>query len=70
MPGQQGRLSRWSRDETLKDYNLLNCIQGQVVDLRGETFRNIRPLRTEINHNHQEILENIEVYQATYERVL
>ena len=59
-----------SRDETLKDYNLLNCIQGQVMDLRGETFRNIRLLRTEINHNHQEILENIEVYQATYERVL
>lgn len=59
-----------SRTETLEDYNLLNGIYERVSGLRGVTFRNIRLLRTDINHNHQEILENIEVYQVTYERVL
>ena len=59
-----------SRAMSLADYNLLDAILERVVGLRGVTFRNIRPLRTEINHNHQEILENIDVYQVTYERVL
>lgn len=58
------------REETLMDYDLLNMIFRQVNGLRGETFRNIGILRTEINHNHEDILENIEVYQVTYERVL
>ena len=49
---------------------LANGIYERVSGLRGVTFRNIRLLRTDINHNHQEILENIEVYQVTYERVL
>lgn len=59
-----------AREETLEDYHLLNAILRKVRDIRGRTFRNIIPLRTEINHNHQEILENIDVYQVTYERVL
>lgn len=58
------------REETLMDYDLLNMIFRQVNGLHGETFRNISLLRTEINHNHEDILENIDVYQVTYERRL
>ena len=60
----------YSREETLEDYNLLNGILERVRGLRGVTFRNISPPRPEINHNHQELLENIEVYKVTYERAL
>ena len=59
-----------AREETMEDFRLSNLIMGKVRYLRGDTFRNLVPLRTEINHNHQEILENIDVYQVTYERVL
>lgn len=59
-----------AREETLEDFHLPNIILKKVRDIRGRTFRNIIPLRTETNHNHQEILENIDVYQVTYERML
>ena len=59
-----------SREESLMDYDLLNMILRQLNGLHGVTFRNLSILRTEINHNHEDILENIEVYKVTYERVL
>ena len=52
------------------DYDLGDLILKQVTGLKGVTFRNIIPIRTETNHNHEDILENIEVCQVTYERAL
>jgi hypothetical protein len=57
-----------ARDETLADYELANLIYEKMTGLQGTTFRNVNLSRTLINHNHQEILENIEVYNVTYER--
>lgn len=59
-----------AREETLEDYDLVNLVYQKMMGLRGTTFRNVNLYRTLVNHNHQEILENIEVYQVTYERRL
>lgn len=59
-----------AREETLDDYELMNLVFGKMTALRGETFRNVTLARTMVNHNHQEILENIEVYSVIYERRL
>lgn len=55
---------------TLADYELPNRICDKLNGLSGITFRNLVLSRTLTNHNHQEILENIEVYRVTYERRL
>lgn len=56
------------KEDTLNDYELSNKIFEKLHGLRGQTFRNIYLSRTLTNHNHQELLENIEVYKVTYER--
>ena len=56
--------------ETLVDYELSNMIYERLRGLHGVTFRNLLLSRTLTNHNHQELLENIEVYKVTYERAL
>lgn len=58
-----------SREETLGDYDLPVMIHSALQGLRGNGFRNLCLSRTMINHNHQELLENIEVYRVTYERL-
>ncbi len=59
-----------TQEETLADYELSNQIYEALLDLRGTTFRNVSLSRTLTNHNHQELLENIEVYKVTFERAL
>ncbi len=56
--------------ETLADYELPNRIHDKLIGLKGVTFRNLVLSRTLTNHNHQELLENIDVYRVTYERPL
>lgn len=41
-----------------------------MIGLQGDAFRNVFLSRTLTNHNHQELLENIEVYKVTYERTM
>lgn len=55
------------QDETLADYDLVDSVRRCVRGLAGTTFRNLLPSRTIVNHNHQDILENIDVYSVTYE---
>lgn len=56
--------------ETLADYELPDKIYERFRGLRGVSFRNLSLVRTLTNHNHQELLENIEVYKVTFERAL
>lgn len=55
-------------EESVADYDLPVLIHGALQGLSGTGFRNFRLSRTLVNHNHQELLENIEVYSVTYER--
>lgn len=59
-----------TREETLSDYELPDRIQAAMLGLRGTTFRNVSLSRTITNHNHQELLENIDVYKVTFARNL
>lgn len=59
-----------SRNESLEDYTLPELIHDKVARIEGSSFRNVHLSRTIINHNHQELLENIEVYSVTYQRTL
>ena len=56
------------KDETLKDYDIPSAINTSLIGLGGAQFRNLKPSRTLVNHNHQELLENIEIYTITYDR--
>ena len=56
------------KEETLQDYELSTAIYAALHDLGGEHFRITSLVRTLTNHNHQELLENIEVYNVTYAR--
>lgn len=58
------------KEETLQDYELSTAIYAALHDLEGEHFRITSLGRTLTNHNHQELLENIEVYNVTYAREL
>lgn len=55
---------------TMADFDLPNRICEKLRGLSGITFRNLMLSRTLTNHNHQELLENIDVYKVTYERIL
>ena len=57
------------KDETMADYELPDKVLQALSGLSGDNFRNFMLLRTETNCNHQELLENIDVYQVTYEKV-
>ena len=54
--------------ETMEDYELPSKILQALNGLSGEGFRNFMLARTETNCNHQDLLENIDVYQVTFER--
>ena len=58
-----------TKDDTVADYDLPVQIHSALQGLSGTGFRNLNLSRTLINHNHQELLENIEVYRVTYERM-
>ena len=58
------------REDTLQDYELSSAIHAVLHGLEGKHFRFTSLARTLTNHNHQELLENIEVYNVTYAREL
>lgn len=43
-----------------------NKIHKEVVELKGEHFGGIELLKTLTNHNHTEIMENIETYKVKF----
>ena len=51
-------------------FDLLKDIQAAVTGLSGETFCNLRFIASDTNHNHEDIVENIEVYGVTCIRKL
>lgn len=58
------------REETLADYELCDSLLAAVAGISGESFHNLRLICTETNHNHQQLLENIDIYSVVYFREL
>lgn len=44
-------------------FELSECICSVVRGLRGEHFHGMELITTHTNHNHEELLENIDVYR-------
>ena len=57
-------------EESLSVFDLLKEIQLKVTGMSGETFCNVRFIASDTNHNHEDIVENIEVYSVTCIRKL
>lgn len=51
-----------SRAESLAVFDLLDQIRERLEGLRGETFSRLKLQQSLTNHNHEDLLENIEVY--------
>lgn len=52
------------REKSLKVFDLLKAIHLQLACRRGKTFLEFDLMRSSTNHNHEEIIENIEIYSA------
>lgn len=52
------------REKSLEVFDLLEAIHEQLACRRGKTFLEFDLVGSNTNHNHEEIIENIEVYQC------
>ena len=52
------------REQSLKVFDLLEAIHKQLACRRGKTFLEFDLVGSSTNHNHEEIIENIETYQC------
>ena len=52
------------REQSLKVFDLLEAIHLQLACRRGKTFLEFDLVESRTNHNHEEIIENIETYQC------
>lgn len=52
------------REQSLKVFDLLEAIHLQLACRRGKTFLEFDLVGSSTNHNHEEIIENVETYQC------
>jgi hypothetical protein len=50
------------QDEALQVFDLLDRIHRSLYNMRGEGYNSCKRLKSSTNHNHEEIMENIETY--------
>lgn len=61
-------VTNWSDGGYDAAFALCSKVTTKTFGLRGRSFDHFRLLRTETNHNHEEILENIDTYSVRYLR--
>ena len=52
------------KEESLEVFDLLEEIHAALACMEGETFKEFDLVESDTNHNHEDIVENIEVYQC------
>ena len=52
------------REEALEVFDLPELIQERLTCMEGETFKVFDLVESQTNHNHEDIVENIEVYSC------
>lgn len=52
------------KEESLEVFDLLEEIHAALACMEGETFMEFDLVESDTNHNHEDIVENIEVYQC------
>jgi hypothetical protein len=58
------------REQSLKVFDLLEAIHLLLACRRGNTFLEFDLVGSSTNHNHEEIIENIETYQCVARKSL
>ena len=61
-------VTNWSDGGYASAFALCSEVSVRACGLSGKRFDHLRLLRTETNHNHEEILENIDTYSVRYLR--
>lgn len=51
----------WSEEE-VNDFDLSSEIMNAIVDLQGASFSPLEPVGSATNHNHEQIVEDIDTY--------
>lgn len=52
----------WTAESNIEQFRLLHKIHRALADMEGETFGECDLTASATNHNHEEIVENIETY--------
>lgn len=52
------------KEESLEVFDLLEEIHAALACMEGETFKEFDLVESDTNHNHEDIVENVEVYQC------
>lgn len=53
----------WSEEE-MNDFDLCSYIAESVIGLKGKSFSPLEPVGSMTNHNHEQIVEDIDTYQC------
>lgn len=53
----------WSEEE-MNDFDLSSDIAKEVIGLEGDGFSPLEPVSSATNHNHEQIVEDIDTYQC------
>ena len=61
-------VTNWSDGGYDAAFALCSKVTTKTCSLSGRSFDHLRLLRTSTNHNHEEILENIDTYSVRYLR--
>lgn len=57
-----------ARQQTIEALDLSEQIHAALLGLSGDHFGNLEIQATLTNHNHEELIENVEVYNVTFVR--
>ena len=57
-------------DANLSVFDLAAKIHERIEGLTGDRYRSLTLQQTMTNHNHEEIIENIEIYKVNYMMIL
>lgn len=62
----EGTVSEGSdfKEDALVVFDLLDEIHGKLACMEGDTFAMFDLVESQTNHNHEDIVENIEIYQC------
>lgn len=52
----------WTAESNIEQFQLLHSIHRVLADMEGETFGEFDLAASATNHNHEDIVENIETY--------
>lgn len=60
-------VTRWDEEEPCRDWGLSMAVRQKLQGLGGEFYHGVQLLKTLTNHDHEDIVENIDVYKVAFD---